>query len=401
MSGVITGQARKAVYVAATRQHVGKSSVCLGLMSSLRDTFDGNVGFIKPVGQRHTTCPTTGTKIDNDVHTVVDYFGMNPIPNLKSWSPVILDRNHTRDVWLKQGGLDNSDLLEVKKQKIQKAYQDVTNAHEFTVVEGTGHAGVGSCVGLNNAQVAKLLNLDMIFIANGGLGKTYDELALNMNLAKMEGANIGGVVINKVQPDKLQQVSDFFTPVLKHWNVPLVGLVPYGDALDSPTMRDYEELFHTKRLSGTEHHTHYTDVQIVATGLRRFLEKLASGLYDESIFVSHASRTDVVLGYLSHCKLYQMEHKKAFPGGLLVCGEDTQKPGGGTIDENKHLIKAIRAADDTTGILFVNRAVQPAMVDIERNVAKLNADDPQRTSAVIKQYREHILTDKVIYRNVL
>ena len=90
----------------------------------------------------------------------------------------------------------------------------------------------------------------------------------------------------------------------------------------------------------------------MATGLRRFLEKLNSGLYDESIFVSHASRADAVLGFLSHCKLFQMEHGRPFPGGLLVCGEDTEKPGGGTIDENKHLIKAIRAADATTGRYF-------------------------------------------------
>ena len=71
------------------------------------------------------------------------------------------------------------------------------------------------------------------------------------------------------------------------------------------TTHSVEELFGAKRLSGDYHNTHYSDVQIVATGLRRFLEKLASGFYDESIFVTHASRADVVLGYLSHCKLYQ------------------------------------------------------------------------------------------------
>tara|TARA_B100000780_G_scaffold269476_1_gene228298 strand:+ start:169 stop:588 length:420 start_codon:yes stop_codon:yes gene_type:complete len=137
----------------------------------------------------------------------------------------------------------------------------------------------------------------------------------------------------------------------------------------------------------------------VATGLRRFLEKLNSGLYDESIFVSHASRADAVLGFLSHCKLFQMEHGRPFPGGLLVCGEDTEKPGGGTIDENKHLIKAIRAADATTGILFVNRNVQHAMSDIERNVAKLNAGDPRRTDAVVQQYEKHMNLDMILGNN--
>jgi BioD-like phosphotransacetylase family protein len=361
---------RKAIYVAATRQHVGKSSVCLGMMSSLIDRFNpGNVGFIKPVGQRHTTDKLTGEKIDNDVHTTVEYFNMKPTPNLKAMSPIIFDRTHTRDVW-SNGGLNNRTVLREKKQTIIKAFDEVCQSHDFTIVEGTGHTGVGSCVGLNNAQVASMLNLDMIFIANGGLGRTYDELALNIGLAKLEGASIGGVVINKVQKNKLKQVQDFFEPVLDQWNIPLVGIVPYEEALDSPTMRDYEELFGVERLSGKNHNTHYKDVQIVATGLRRFLEKLASGLYDESIFVTHASRADVVLGYLSHCKLYQLEHDKPFPGGLLVCGEATDKPGGGTIDENKHLIKAIRAAaitDPSVGILFVNRAVRLIEIDITQH----------------------------------
>ena len=231
---------RKAVYVAATRQHVGKSSVCLGMMSKLIPEFQANkVGFIKPVGQRHTTDELTGEQIDEDVHTVVDYFDMKPRPHLKAMSPIVIDRTYTRDLW-QNGGLSDVQLLEKKKKYILDSYQSVCQEHDFTVVEGTGHAGVGSVIGLNNAQVAKLLNLDMIFIANGGLGKTYDDLILNMSLAKLEGANIGGVVINKVQTSKLNEVQSFFEPVLKHWNVPLVGMVPYGESLDSPTMRDYE-----------------------------------------------------------------------------------------------------------------------------------------------------------------
>ena len=129
--------ARKAVYIAATRQHVGKSSVCLGLMSSLRQKFDNNVGFIKPVGQRHTIDEETGELIDTDVNTVVDYFNMIPKPNLKAMSPIILDRNHTRDVWA-DNGLNNMEVLNTKKKTIIDAFNSVRDEHTFTVVEGTG-----------------------------------------------------------------------------------------------------------------------------------------------------------------------------------------------------------------------------------------------------------------------
>jgi len=44
------------LYVAATRQHVGKTTVSLALMSGLQKRFD-QVGFIKPVGQQAMTFP--------------------------------------------------------------------------------------------------------------------------------------------------------------------------------------------------------------------------------------------------------------------------------------------------------------------------------------------------------
>ena len=40
------------IFVAATRQHVGKTTVSLALMSGLQKRFN-KVGFLKPVGQQH------------------------------------------------------------------------------------------------------------------------------------------------------------------------------------------------------------------------------------------------------------------------------------------------------------------------------------------------------------
>jgi len=43
---------RKAIFIAATGQNVGKTTICLGLPAGLRKRFS-RVGFIKPVGQQH------------------------------------------------------------------------------------------------------------------------------------------------------------------------------------------------------------------------------------------------------------------------------------------------------------------------------------------------------------
>ena len=71
------------------------------------------------------------------------------------------------------------------------------------LVEGTGHCGVGSVVGLNNAEVAKMLGLEMVLVANGGLGSPFDELMLNKTLCDHTGTKIRGVIVNKVKPEKV------------------------------------------------------------------------------------------------------------------------------------------------------------------------------------------------------
>jgi Mrp family chromosome partitioning ATPase len=45
------GRYQRPIYIAATRQHVGKTTVSLAVLSGLTKRFD-KVGFIKPVGQQ-------------------------------------------------------------------------------------------------------------------------------------------------------------------------------------------------------------------------------------------------------------------------------------------------------------------------------------------------------------
>lgn len=66
----------------------------------------------------------------------------------------------------------------------------------------------------------------MLLIANGGLGSAFDELELNRLMCKEFDVKIRGVIINKVQPDKLQMIQEYMTKLLKRWNVPLLGVIP-------------------------------------------------------------------------------------------------------------------------------------------------------------------------------
>jgi len=57
-------RSHKRVFVAATQQNDGKSTICLGLIHALRKKYP-KLGFIKPIG--HHFIELEGYKIDEDV----------------------------------------------------------------------------------------------------------------------------------------------------------------------------------------------------------------------------------------------------------------------------------------------------------------------------------------------
>ncbi len=55
---------------------------------------------------------------------------------------------------------------------IRDSFDEVSNASDVVLCEGTGHCAVGSIVNVNNAKVASMLGASMLLIANGGLGES-------------------------------------------------------------------------------------------------------------------------------------------------------------------------------------------------------------------------------------
>ena len=183
---------KRGIFVGATGQNVGKTTICLGLIALLKKKY-AHVGFIKPVGQRHVTTES-GIAVDKDVVLFKKHFDLKD--SYENMSPIIFPRGFTRD--LLDGKYHTQDL----EQKIERTYQVVHQGNEFTIVEGTGHIGVGSIADLNNAQVAKLLDLDVILISSGGIGKAFDELSLNIAMLRNYGVKIRGVILNRVMQEK-------------------------------------------------------------------------------------------------------------------------------------------------------------------------------------------------------
>ena len=161
------GHYQRPIFVAATKQHVGKTTTSLAIISGLRKRFD-KVGFLKPVGQQHVEVRSENLdktlQVDKDVWLVREHFHLDHI-DYEHMSPVIIPRGYTKKY------VDGKISHDQQLHDIENAMKHVNDASDVVLCEGTGHCAVGSIVNLNNAKVASSIGADMVLVANGGIGK--------------------------------------------------------------------------------------------------------------------------------------------------------------------------------------------------------------------------------------
>jgi BioD-like phosphotransacetylase family protein len=294
-----TNTVTKRIFVAATRMNDGKTTTCLGLYGALQTRFP-RVGFIKPVGQRFVD--VQGQKIDED-SVLLDSIFQVRVP-IESMSPVAVDSTFTRRF------LENPEtLLPALEDKICRAFDRVSWEKDFTIIEGTGHAGVGSVFELSNARVAKLLNSKVLLVSPGGIGRPVDELALNKSLFDQHGVEVVGAILNKVEADKIEMVHNYAGRGLARLGIPLLGVLPVQPALSAPNLAQIAEEIGGKWLNGRRGGAKQRVQRVVvgAMSAKGIVDYLQPG----TLIITPGDRDDILLAALASAKI---------SGGATIAG---------------------------------------------------------------------------------
>ncbi len=228
----------KRIFVAATGQHEGKTTVSLGLLSGLERRW-GPVGFMKPIGQR--SVEVDGRRVNEDCVLLNELhrFGCD----VGDLSPVSIDSGFTRRY------IDDADP-EPLTRRIRESYGRVAEGRRAVVIEGTGHAGVGSVIDLSNAHVARMLDAPVLLVSRGGIGAPIDRVMLNRSLFERHGVDVIGVVLNKVLPSKLEMVKRYAAPGLERFGIPFLGAIPFDPLLATPTVGQLARRLEAEVLGG-------------------------------------------------------------------------------------------------------------------------------------------------------
>jgi BioD-like phosphotransacetylase family protein len=225
------------VFIAATRQNEGKTTISLGLLAALQQ-FYPRIGYIKPVGQRFVEIEEQ--KIDEDTVLMDQVYRLNcPLVDM---SPIAVEPDFTRK-YLQHS--NNEALV----KKIVKGFDRVAWEKDFVLCEGSGHAGVGSVFDLSNAQVAKIVGAKVVIVSQGGIGKPIDEVYLNQAVFEREGVEVIGVILNKVTDDKLDYITEFARRGLKRKGLELLGVLPLRPILSRPTFGAIQEELHARQIN--------------------------------------------------------------------------------------------------------------------------------------------------------
>lgn len=365
-----------AIFVASTGQNVGKTTICLGLIAALRKRFS-QIGFIKPIGQQHVQVEP-GLNVDKDVVLFKKHFNIQT--HYIDMSPIILPSGFTRDFL--DGLVDEKEM----EQTICSSFEKVRQENHFTIVEGTGHVGVGSIIQLNNARVASLLGLEMILVASGGLGSTFDELALNIALCREYGVKIKGIILNRVLSDKREMIENYFPKALQKWNIPLMGCLPYDPFLSNPTLKDFESLFKTNLLAGERYHyRHFSPIRLVAGSLQAYRHERVAG----ELIITPACREDIILACLHYHQ--QIRHEKGLDhvNGMILTGQ---------IPPSSYVLARIKHAD--IPCLYAPVCSYDAMKMITSFTAKIRGEDLPKIEEAIQLVDTHVNLDLLLEKEM-
>ena len=289
----------KPLYIGATLRDCGKTSVSLGLMQVLHDK-GLNPGYCKPVGQHYVRYQDKN--IDEDGVLFHQVFNLPDEPYFLS--PIAIERGFTRKF------INNPDVKPLEKE-ILRCHEELLKAHPMVIIEGTGHAGVGSCFGLSNARVAQLLGAKAVIVTSGGIGRPLDEIALSLALFKDFDVEVVGVILNKILPEKYDKIKDTVAKGLKLMGTRLVGAIPYDKSLTSFTVGQLAEEFNYQILCGHDALSNVIEETVIAA---MEPQNVLRHIHTNTLVITPGDRIDNILVSLL------VLSRDATNGGLILTG---------------------------------------------------------------------------------
>jgi len=357
----------KKIFIAATGQHCGKTTISLSLMHLARKKY-ARVGFIKPIGPKLFVLD--GVQMDMDAALIASIYGLEEDRRLMS--PVVIGKGYTKRY------LSGEIAAEAPLESIIRACRELEEKNDFLIIEGSGHGGVGSVIGINNAQVAKALNAPVIMVAGGGIGSVIDAVQLNLPLFKQEGAEVKLILVNKLLPELREETLGHLNKFFASRQQMVAGAFDYSRILANPTLIDLSNLLklplHGDQ-NGKSRIVH--KIQLGAASSQRVIDTLQ----DSTLLITTSSRDELIV---TASALYNIPAYRKKLAGLVI-------PGFAPVSAISQKI----LDDSNIPYIKVEKTTADVFMTLKEHVSKITADDHEKID-LIKRSAERIFDFEAI-----
>ncbi|MDY0189521.1 MAG: AAA family ATPase [Desulfuromonas sp.] len=344
----------KKVFVAATGQNCGKSTVCLSLLHRAAKKYK-RIGFIKPLGPK--LVDFRGIQADKDAVLMAQIFGLED--QIRDMSPVPLYPGTTRQV------LDGEISSATLGEQMLSACRRLEEKCDFLVIEGAGHAGVGSVIGYNNAQVAKLLDAPVMMVSEGGIGRAIDSINLNLSEFNQAGVPVHLLLGNKLHADKRQLNLHYLNKAFAHLNMHIEGGFNFSPILADPTLKRISNLLGCKLQGDQEQGRRIIhSVQLGSASAQR----VADLLKESTLLMVHTSRDELMVMLAS---LYHLPEYRSKIAGMVIAGYAPVSP------------ITLKIVDDSNiPYIRTSMTTSNAFSLVKDDVSKIGAEDLEKINLI-------------------
>jgi BioD-like phosphotransacetylase family protein len=214
----------KPVLVTSTAESTGKTAVALALARAAQERGE-TVGYMKPKGTRLQSA--VGKTLDSDPMLARDLLGLDD--EMHDLEPVVYSPTFVQEAIR---GREDPDAVQ---ERVQESFEHLAAGRDRMVIEGAGTLTTGGIVDLTDADVAALLDADVVLVSRYSAPGDVDEV---LAAADTLGDRLAGVLFNAVPDAAFDELATDVVPFLEGKGVRVFGTLPRNQELAGITVAE-------------------------------------------------------------------------------------------------------------------------------------------------------------------
>lgn len=215
------------LFIGSTTEYAGKTMAALGILDFWKSR-GLKVGYFKPIGKNFTL--KEDVKVEEDVLIVKEHFSLED--DLSLMCPFHLGHQDYIDLVLGKLGDAGS--------KIYSAYEQVKKGKDAVLVGGGQDLFDGFSAGVSNISFVERLDIPVILVD----APVFGEVNLDAIIAMRDrlGDRLLGLILNRLPPESLDFIKQYFVPFLEGKGIKVWGLVPANPKLNSLSVAEIRDV---------------------------------------------------------------------------------------------------------------------------------------------------------------